>query len=79
MGGVGLEGNEKADELAQDEAFIPLIGLEPFCGLRYFPKRKSDSGLKRKDHIAEGNQRAKTNQEAILIAEGLRLSFKEQS
>lgn len=41
-----MEGNEKADKLAYDEAFTPLIGLEPFCGLRDFTKRKSDSGLK---------------------------------
>lgn len=33
MGGVGLDGNEKADEQAYDKAFTPLIGLEPFCGL----------------------------------------------
>lgn len=64
MVGLGLDGNEKADELAYDEAFTPLIGLEPFCGLRDFTKRKSDSGLKRKDHIAEGNQRAEKNQGA---------------
>lgn len=65
MGGVGLEGYEKADELAYDKALTPLIGLEPLCRLRNFPKRKSDSGLKRKDRIAEGNQRAETNQGAI--------------
>ena len=32
-GHIGVEGNEKVDELARKRASTPLVGPEPFCGI----------------------------------------------
>ena len=32
-GHIGVEGNEKTDELARKGASTPFMGPEPFCGI----------------------------------------------